>query len=316
MKHAILRSALGGAKKGTVGQDIYDIYTTQSFTCEVEMMGCAWVQPLMYFSLLNVPMFRGSYLIFEVNHRLTPGNMTTTFKGARMGKFATSFVEDMFTDESDISNAEQLYEETERNAAADVYNDCEYKVYPLVEDSNLKPLDNATIEKSRALMNKVMDTLYGGNKGKEYKIASAGIVGNMFKESSFDYLACGKDSDSFFAAGLCGWNDRYKNLTKLLTKNPNKRPSAEELLKNPIIVQKMEKFGVEQNLWNCGDEKAMLIRTIKIPRNLNQMNQINGQLPRKNYKKERYQNQLEMLENDEYETAKNSFYHPNDKKKK
>ena len=101
----------------------------------------------------------------------------------------------------------------------------------------------------------------------------------------------------------------------ILTKNPNKRPSAEELLKNPIILQKMEKFGVEQNLWNCGDEKAMLIRTIKIPRNLNQMNQINGQLPRKNYKKERYQNQLEMLENDEYETAKNSFYHPNDKKR-
>ena len=101
----------------------------------------------------------------------------------------------------------------------------------------------------------------------------------------------------------------------ILTKNPHKRPSAEELLKNKIIVQKMEKFGVEQNLWNCGDEKAMLIRTIKIPRNLNQMNQINGQLPRKNYKKERYQNQLEMLENDEYETAKNSFYHPNDNKK-
>ena len=252
MKHAILRSAIGGTKKGTVGQDIYDIYTTQSFTCEVEMMGCAWVQPLMYFSLLNVPMFRGSYLIFEVNHRLTPGNMTTTFKGARMGKFATSFVEDMFTDESDISNAEQLYEETERNAAADVYNDCEYKVYPLVEDSNLKPLDNATIEKSRALMNNVMDTLYGGNKGKEYKIASAGIVGNMFKESSFDYLACGKDSDSFFAAGLCGWNDRYKNLTKLLTKNPNKYghdgQNETNHWKHDDVVKKLKENGIDAQI--------------------------------------------------------------------
>ena len=110
---------------------------------------------------------------------------------------------------------------------------------------------------------------------------------------------------------------RYSNelmdiIKLILTKNPKKRPSAEDLLKNPIILEKMEKIGMEKNLWNLADEKAMLIRTIKIPRNMNQMNLINGQLPRKNYKKDKYLNQMEMLQNDEYETAKNSFYHPND----
>ena len=110
-------------------------------------------------------------------------------------------------------------------------------------------------------------------------------------------------------------NDLMEIIKIILTKNPHKRPSAEQLLNNSIILQKMEKLGVEKTFWNCGDEKAMLIRTIKLPRNLNQMNQINGQLPRKNYKKDRYQNQLEMFENDEYETAKNSFYHPNDNNK-
>jgi len=45
------------------------------------------------------------------------------------------------------------------------------------------------------------------------------------------------------------------------------------------------------------------------------MNQVNRQLPRKNYKNDRLKNQMEMLENDEYETAKNSFYHTKDTKK-
>ena len=109
-------------------------------------------------------------------------------------------------------------------------------------------------------------------------------------------------------------NDLMDIISLILIKNPNKRPSAEELLNNRIILSKMEKLGMERNFWNNEDEKAMLMRTIKLPRNLNQMNQINFQLPRKNYKKDRYQNEMEMFQNDEYETAKNSFYHPVDKK--
>jgi len=109
--------------------------------------------------------------------------------------------------------------------------------------------------------------------------------------------------------------DLMEIIKLILIKNPKQRPSAEELLKNRIIVQKMEKLGMEKSFWVCEDEKAMLMRTIKLPGNLNQMNQVNRQLPRKNYKKDRYQNQMEMLENDEYETAKNSFYHPKDKNK-
>ena len=109
-------------------------------------------------------------------------------------------------------------------------------------------------------------------------------------------------------------NELMEIIKLILIKNPHKRPSAEDLLKNRIILEKMEKIGIGKNCMNHNDEKAMLMRTIKLPRNINQMNQINGQLPRKNYKKDRYQNQMEMFENDEYETAKNSFYHPNDNK--
>ena len=103
-------------------------------------------------------------------------------------------------------------------------------------------------------------------------------------------------------------DDLMKIIKLMLAKNPKKRPSAEELLNNEIILDKIEKYGFNEQIVNCIDEKALLMRTIKLPRNLNQMNQVNMQLP-KNYKKEIIKNREEMLKNDEYETAKNSFYH-------
>lgn len=133
-KHYILKDANGAKNNvGAVAQDLYDIYSTQSYTCNVTMMGCAWIQPMMYFVLLNVPMFRGSYLIMKVKHSLRPGDMVTTFTGCRMASVSNPLVEDIFTDDSyggggsnDGSAQEQL---------ADVDNNCPYKVYPLFQSS-------------------------------------------------------------------------------------------------------------------------------------------------------------------------------------
>ena len=73
-------------KQTFIGQDIYKIYSNHSYTCTVEMMGCAQIQPLMYFELTNIPLFRGAYMIIKVEHNITPGNMTTTFTGVRISK--------------------------------------------------------------------------------------------------------------------------------------------------------------------------------------------------------------------------------------
>lgn len=69
-----------------VGQDIYSIYSNYSYQVDIEMMGDAQIQPLMYFQLMNIPMWRGAYMIFNVNHTMTPGNMVTRFKGMKMSK--------------------------------------------------------------------------------------------------------------------------------------------------------------------------------------------------------------------------------------
>lgn len=74
--------------ESTVGhttQNLFDIYSKYSYTCKVSMMGCAWIQPLMYFVLLNVPMFGGTYLIQKVTHSINGNNdMTTNITGVRM----------------------------------------------------------------------------------------------------------------------------------------------------------------------------------------------------------------------------------------
>lgn len=112
-----------GSRQTTIGQDLYTIYSNNSYTCTVTMMGCAWVQPMMYFVLMNVPMFRGSYQIIKVRHNLTPGNMTTTFTGVRMAKTATRTVKEFiaggYNDSWGGSDMERFMHQN-----ANIGNDC------------------------------------------------------------------------------------------------------------------------------------------------------------------------------------------------
>lgn len=82
---------------GFTGQDLFKIFSNYSYTCQVEMMGCAQIQPLMYFQLNNIPMFRGAYQIINVEHDITPGNMTTKFKGVRINKTNIPMVNQFLT---------------------------------------------------------------------------------------------------------------------------------------------------------------------------------------------------------------------------
>ena len=72
----------------SIGQNIYSIYSNRSYTCTVEMMGCANIMPLMYFQLNNIPMFRGMYMIINVRHAIKAGDMTTTFTGVRVSRYS------------------------------------------------------------------------------------------------------------------------------------------------------------------------------------------------------------------------------------
>lgn len=68
------------------GQDVYSIYASKQFRCRVTMMGDAQIVPLMYFQLNNTPFWSGTYMILNVSHSVSQGNMETTFEGVRINR--------------------------------------------------------------------------------------------------------------------------------------------------------------------------------------------------------------------------------------
>lgn len=83
------------------GQDVYSLYQAYSYLVTVETLGNSQIQPLMYFQLMNIPMFRGTYMIIKVEHSISQGQMTTRFTGMKMSKVQAPFTTAWFTVKSD-----------------------------------------------------------------------------------------------------------------------------------------------------------------------------------------------------------------------
>ena len=87
------------ANKGTennrtlAGQNIFNVYSVRSYNAQVDMMGNAMIQPMMYFQLNNIPMFHGAYMITRVKHSIIPNTMSTSFTGVRIRYPKTKLLE-------------------------------------------------------------------------------------------------------------------------------------------------------------------------------------------------------------------------------
>ena len=73
-------------------QNLFNVYQQRAYSVEVETMGNVMLQPMMYFQLNNIPLFRGAYLILNVSHSITANNMSTTFKGSRIKNIKTNLI--------------------------------------------------------------------------------------------------------------------------------------------------------------------------------------------------------------------------------
>ena len=167
---ALQPSQNNGTRITTVGQDLYTIYSNNSYTCTVTMMGCAWVQPMMYFVLQNVPMFRGSYLICKVSHQITPGDMITTFVGVRMSKHATRAVKEFIYGSITTYNGGLTDAESFAARNANVGNDCEWAFYDpngsgVIDGSVVVGESPATKEKERLHINQNSSAKYNNPSG-------------------------------------------------------------------------------------------------------------------------------------------------------
>ena len=98
LSHTARVGASSTHKVAFIGQDIYPVFSNYSYICEFEMMGCAQIQPLMYFQLMNVPMWRGTYIIFSVSHTMTPGNMVTRVRAMKLSCRVVPYSNAWFTE--------------------------------------------------------------------------------------------------------------------------------------------------------------------------------------------------------------------------
>ena len=98
------------SKTSYKGQNLFNIYQKRAYSAEVEMMGCATIQPMMYFQLNNIPMFKGAYLIYKTTHSITVHNMKTTFKGSRIKKVKTPLITEVQLFRSLIGNLKEVGE--------------------------------------------------------------------------------------------------------------------------------------------------------------------------------------------------------------
>jgi hypothetical protein len=79
--------------KTLAGQNMFNVYSMRSYRAEIEMLGNAMIQPMMYFQLSNIPMFHGAYTIIRTKHSVKPNHMLTTFTGVRLRKAKTPILE-------------------------------------------------------------------------------------------------------------------------------------------------------------------------------------------------------------------------------
>lgn len=130
MEDIYIRNGRDGGKRVYFhGQDIYKIYSQYSYNCSVEMIGCAQIQPLMYFQLLNMPMWRGTYMIYKVIHSITPGMMKTTFDGIKMSRHQTPISTGYYTEAKSLAQkGEDTTESSSNSSEVSGGNSCDTSV--------------------------------------------------------------------------------------------------------------------------------------------------------------------------------------------
>jgi len=102
---------------------------------------------MMYFQLNNIPMFKGAYLIYNVEHNIVAGNMTTKFKGNRVNKNAIPFAK------SDV-----IYQDEFGNVMNESY--FEPQANTTYEEKGLSPYTHTTNDDEKTRIGKAFDMAF------------------------------------------------------------------------------------------------------------------------------------------------------------
>ncbi|MCK9541922.1 MAG: hypothetical protein M0R03_07830, partial [Novosphingobium sp.] len=229
------------AKKGknvSYGQDLYSIYTSNSYQIEIEMMGCAQIQPLMYFQLVNVPMFRGAYMIYKIAHNILPGDMTTHITGMRISNKPVALVKEVY-------NYDDMFDGLE----IDVYGNTASPEYQKTSSNAVVYTGDTPYRAGTGT-----DYIYGGKAAGRYKdidyIDYEKLKNTKFSEHIHLIHAVknaldNKKSDEHYLA-------RCKVMPKLIYNNIKGVAAQYELIRKHIEEEYKGEIVVKYNsIWRC-----------------------------------------------------------------
>lgn len=101
-------------RSSTQSVSLFNLYKNRSYNCSVDMMGCALIQPMMYFNIRNIPMFSGPYMITKVSHDVSENGFSTVFEGVRQPFYSLPTV-DNFLQTLNVKILSQLQSKIQEN---------------------------------------------------------------------------------------------------------------------------------------------------------------------------------------------------------
>jgi hypothetical protein len=116
---------------------LYNIYRNRSYKCSIDMLGCALIQPTMYFNLRHIPMFSGPYMITNVSHRISENGFDTSIEGQRQPFYSIPAIDSLLqslstniltTIKERIKEEEEVKKTTETNNVIKETSDATNKV--------------------------------------------------------------------------------------------------------------------------------------------------------------------------------------------
>lgn len=223
------------------GQDMFTIYSNYSYECKVDMLGCAWIQPVMYFCLTNVPMFKGSYQIFKVNHSITPGKMVTNFTGMRMPSINSRIARGWLLKKVNNQNGGSLNRTSSERIGDFGQDTCKPKIYPVeMEDKNLnhselyRPFSeiDSSITEYDTILDALASTAYG-----EYSSYDEVMVGLILTVMYNRWINNGKDWKKLFRKGQIAFNTQRAKSAKNNANYQKYKDLAKDIFENtPMIL--------------------------------------------------------------------------------
>ena len=196
-----------------INQDMYEIYSNRSYNCDVTMLGCMNIMPMMYFQLNNIPMFRGAYMITRVEHNIRNNHVSTRFMGTRVSKYLMPYNKDVFNFNlfKDFFGVRMATAVPQNGTTVGGGNN----------GDEIMIAAKMTTEEQNKICRDVYNDILKATTLKDYHVA--GILANIMAESNFNYKMVTIDCNQTRTkvgpgGGLCGffYNGALVNLAKFV----------------------------------------------------------------------------------------------------